>query len=123
MSNVRFQYLYRDGSNYKNCADVVFSNPQGLSVASVLTSLQGSLSGDGLFIAHQLRIPEVFLSDKYSLTEDDHCFHQFDGVEMTFDTPTDKCGRTIEEFVSEVATQAKRGWAAFDPYERARKLR
>ena len=27
MNNVRFLYLYRDGSNYKKWSDVVFSNP------------------------------------------------------------------------------------------------
>jgi hypothetical protein len=118
MRNVKFHYLYRDGSNYKKCGDVVFSNVKDLSVESALKSLRRSFSDDGLFIAHQVRIPEVFLADEYPLNEDDHCFHEFADVEVTLDAANDKCSRSIGEFVAEVAKEAERGWCAFDPIER-----
>jgi hypothetical protein len=115
MSNIRFQYLYRDGSNYKRWGDVVFSNVDDLSAESILQSLRKSFSGDGLFIAHQIRIPEVFLAGEYTLNEDDHCFHEFADVEMVSDAPNDASGRSISEFMAEVAAESKRGWRAFDP--------
>lgn len=120
MSNVKFHYLYRDGSNYKKWGDVVFSNLDDLSIKSILKSLLESFSEDGLFIAHQVRIPEVFLGDEYPLNEDDHCFHEFTDVELTLDATNDKCNRSIGEFVAEVAKEAERGWRAFDPIERLR---
>ena len=118
MSNVRFQYLYRDGSNYKKWCDVVFSNVNDLSLESILKSLRESFSEDGLFIAHQIRIPEVFLAGEYPLSEDDHCFHEFADVERTPDSPNDPFGRSIGEFVAEVTKEAQRGWRAFDPIAR-----
>ena|SRR5450755_443682 len=118
MSNVRFQYLYRDGSNYKKWGDVVFSNADDLSIESILKSLRGSFSNDGLFIAQQVRIPEVFLADEYPVSDDDHCFHEFSDVESTTDAPNDPYGRSIREFIAEVAKESERGWSAFDPLTR-----
>jgi hypothetical protein len=56
--NVKFSYLYRDGGNYKKWADVVFSNPEGLSIDLVNKALKHAFMQDGLFIAHQIRIPD-----------------------------------------------------------------
>jgi hypothetical protein len=118
MSNVRFQYLYRDGSNYKKWGDIVFSNVNDLSLDSILKSLRESFSEDGLFIAHQIRIPEVFLAGEYPPNEDDHCFHEFADVEVVSDAPNDASARSISEFIAEVSAESKRGWRAFDPLEK-----
>jgi hypothetical protein len=123
MSNVRFRYLYRDGSNYKKWGEVVFSNSDDLTMESILQSLRDSFSDDGMFIAHQVRIPEVFLAGEYPFNEDDHCFHEFADVDVTSDDPNDLCGRCIGEFVSEAADEAKRGWLAFDPITRLSRRR
>ena len=117
MSNVRFHYLYRDGSNYKKWAEVVFSNDEGLSLDAVTEALRNGFSRDGLFIAHQVRVPETFLAAEYNLTPDDHCFHEFDSVEVTPDVPNDRYSRSICEFVAEVAREARHGWFAFDPQD------
>lgn len=118
MSNITFNYLYRDGSNYKKWAEVVFSNVDGLPAELITRQLRESFLEDGLFIAHQVRIPEVFLAQEYSLTEDDHCFHEFADAEVTPDAPNDTYGRSIREFVVEVAREANKGWRAFDPLAR-----
>lgn len=118
LSNVRFHYLYRDGSNYKRWAEIVFSNADSLSAETIASGLRGAFMEDGLFIAHQVRVPEVFLATEYLLTSDDHCFHEFDSIESTLDLPDDACGRSIGEFVAEVASEAKRGWQAFGPQDR-----
>jgi hypothetical protein len=118
MSKVKLQYLYRDGSNYKKWGDVVFSNADDLSIESILKSLQQSFPDDGLFIAHQVRIPEVFLAGEYPINEDDHCFHEFADVEVTLDACTDVCNRSIGDFMAEATKEAERGWRAFDPIQR-----
>lgn len=122
MANTRFSYLYRDASNYKNHGDVVFSGEFTPELEEKLTSV---LNDGEYFIAHQVGIPEVFLWDKdleydeypvelvgtarYKIDEeDDHVWHEFDGLSLTDAAPTDP--RTIEEFIDEVVRQADLGW-------------
>jgi hypothetical protein len=81
MNNVKFHYLYRDGSNYKKWAEVVFCNADDLPPELIRKQLRRSFLEDGLFVAHQVRIPEVFLAAEDQLTEDDHCFHEFAEVD------------------------------------------
>jgi hypothetical protein len=118
MGSVRFRYLYRDGSNYKKWAGIVFSNADGLPTDTVTQGLRENFLEDGIFIAHQVRIPEVFFAFEDQLSPDDHCFHEFDSVEITSDIPNDPCGRSIREFMAEVAREAQHGWRAFDPQDR-----
>jgi hypothetical protein len=118
MSNVKFHYLYRDGSNYKKWAEVVFSNADDLPAAVITRVLRDAFLEDGLFIAHQVRIHEVFLASEGELTFDDHCYHEFESVESTSAAPNDQRGRSIRNFMEEVAKEAKRGWRAFNPQDR-----
>jgi len=115
MANIRFTYLYRDGSNYKNWAAAVFSNPDGLTCEALKKKFAKAFLTDGLFIADQVRIPEVFLWNAQSIDSDDHCFHEFDAIENTNDPPDDQHGRSIREFADEVAANASQGWKAFEP--------
>jgi len=117
MANIKFHYLYRDGSNYKKWADIVFSNADELSTEAATRSLREGFLEDGLFTAHQVRIPEVFLALEDELTPDDHCFHEFDSLEATSDIPNDPSDRSIREFMAEVAREAKHGWRAFNPQD------
>jgi hypothetical protein len=118
MSNIKLHYLYRDGSNYKNWSEAVFSNADDLPADVITSVLRDAFLEDGLFIAHQVRIPEVFLAAEDQLTFDDHCFHEFESVEATCDAPNDACRRSIRQFMEEVAREAKRGWRAFNPQDR-----
>ena len=118
MSNVRFTYLYRDGSNFKSWADVVFPNPDGLDLQVITRAVSDAVEQDGLFVAHQVRIPEVFLYGKGDANADDHCYHEFYAVESTSEIPTDRFGRSIGEFIAELHAEAGRGWMPFDPFDR-----
>jgi|ERR1700732_1394536 hypothetical protein len=117
--NVKFSYLYRDAGNYKKWADVVFSNPEALGIELINKSLKHAFMQDGLFIAHQIRLPEIFPFTRDEATSDDHCFHEFDAVEPTAASPNDDYSRSISEFIAEANTEALKGWAAFDPHNRA----
>jgi len=117
MPNIKFSYLYRDAGNYKKWADVVFSNPDGLTLEAATKALKDAFLQDGLFIAHQVRVPEVFLFSRGNATSDDHCFHEFSAVKASLEDPNDPCSRSITQFIVEVKREAKRGWAAFDPHD------
>jgi hypothetical protein len=112
MGNIKFNYLYRDGGNYKNWADVTFFNPDNLSVHMLARSFRAAFD-DNLFIAHQVRIPEVFSFPDGIVTSDDHCYHEFDNVEITEDIPNDLFVRSIGQFLAEVKAAAAIGWRAF----------
>ena len=120
MANIRFNYLYRDGSNFKKWASVVFSNPDNFSIDEIEDSLRNNCLPDQLFIAHQIRVPQAFLFVEYPLTVDDHCFHEFYSVEATSDAADDTFDRSILSFLVEVHTESILGWVPFDPqYSRA----
>jgi hypothetical protein len=117
MANIRFQYLYRDASNYKSWGDVIFSNAQCLAAKAIEKALRTAFLTDGLFIARQIRLPDLFLFKKYALTQDDHCFHEFYSVKATGEPVTDRFTRSVEEFVKEVEEESQRGWHTFDPLD------
>src|ERR1700693_4901555 len=103
MNNIKFSYLYRDAGNYKKWAYVIFSNPDCLTLEVITKTLQGSFLADGLFIAHQVRLPQAFFSSERGVTEDDHCYHEFDAVEVSSEIPNDRHSRSIAKFITEVA--------------------
>lgn len=118
MSNVKFVYLYRDAGNYKRWGQVVFSNAEGISLQVIQDVFRNAFDSDSYFIAQQIRVPELFLWNETPATTDDHCFHEFAAVEACADTPTDDHGRSIKSFLLEVKREAKRGWQAFELFER-----
>ena len=117
MNNIKLIYLYRDAGNYKQWAEVVFSNPDMLALEAVTKTLTDAFLPDGLFIAHQVRLPEAFLFNEGDATSDDHCFHEFAIAEITLEVPNDSHSRTISQFIAEVEREAKCGWKAFDPHD------
>lgn len=119
MSNIKFNYLYRDGANFKSWNDVVFANPEKLTLREIRTRLVVSFLPDQLFVAHQISIPEKFLFLDGKFANCDHCYHEFDKVEFSQEYPTDSLNRSITDFLKDVETASKQGWKAFDILERA----
>ena len=132
MKNIAFHYLYRDGSNNKNCGQAVFANPTSLATDDLEALLVPWLDGEEYFIASQIEVPEIFLWSKdaadydpddpatypkdlgpgrYQITSEDHCWHEFSGLLETEDQPTDT--RTISEFLSAVEQASTAGWREF----------
>src|SRR5947208_14121923 len=107
------EYLYRDGSNYKQWGTVIFRG-RGESWGLRLVA---ALDRDEFFIAHQVRLPELFFADR-PLYADDHCWHERGEVTATSAAADDLLGRTMEDFVAEVERGTVEGWAVFDRSER-----
>lgn len=51
MANVRLSYLYRDGSNYKKWAELVFASDGSVELSEVERRIRTSLFTGELFIA------------------------------------------------------------------------
>jgi hypothetical protein len=60
MNNAKLTYLYRDGGNYKQWAEVIFSNGDELPIDVATESIRNALTPDGFFIADQTRLPGYF---------------------------------------------------------------
>lgn len=114
MTAIRFCYLYRDGSNYKSWGEVIFSNPENLSTINITGKLLHAFLPDKQFIASQVSIPEKFLFASGNYTDSDHCYHEFDCIEVCEASPTDKLERSIADFLRDIETESIQGWKAFD---------
>ena len=121
MNNIKFNYLYRDGSNFKSWGEVIFSNPENLTANEIETKLLNAFLPDKQFIASQISIPEKFLFANGKFTKYDHCYHEFDCVEICQENPTDDLERSIANFLKTVESTSKHGWTAFDILEHAKK--
>ena len=119
MNKIKFNYLYRDGSNYKSWGNVVFSNPQQLALSEIEAKLVAAFLPDRLFIASQISIPEKFLFVDGKFTKYDHCYHEFDRVEICEESLADSSNRSITDFLKDVEMASKHSWKAFDILERA----
>lgn len=116
--NVKLNYLYRDADNFKWWGEVVFENHSMLDLEELRARLGRLLDFEILFIADQIRIPELFPYNTEPPTESDHCFHELDRLDSTDEEPDDWHHRSIEEFIAEFEREARRGWRVFDPFTR-----
>ncbi|MGB2867060.1 MAG: hypothetical protein WBD36_01295 [Bacteroidota bacterium] len=120
---MKLDYLYRDAGNYKARGEVVFSNPDEITVQEATDRIRKACDSGCLFIADQVSLPEVFLFGKGDVTVDDHCFHEFDSLKQTEEPSTDIKARSLKLFVEQLEHESRRGWRAFDPAERVRQMR
>ena len=82
MTNIRFIYLYRDASNYKQHGEAILSNETQLAVEEIDQKIRSLLSDGLFFIARQVQLEERFFA---IVNEDDHPWHEFVQVESTTD--------------------------------------
>jgi len=108
--NTRVEYLYRDGSSYKPWSALVF---RGSCDATLVRRLAAALDSEEFFIAHQVRLPELFFADR-PLYADDHCWHELAEVTSTSAAPDDPFDRTIEQLVTEMERVSRDRWTVFD---------
>lgn len=107
--SARFNYLYRDTSNYKRCGSVVFSNPKGTSAEKLTLNIERVLGPRSYFPdvlefhAERVGLPTLFLYEHGHPTMDDVDFHEFHSVESSDSPPDDREGRSIDQFLRVLA--------------------
>ena len=97
IKNICFHYKYRDAANYKEYGVVIFSNPNQLSIDTILEKLKESLIDHEYFIAVACKIPLIH-SFPFDL-ELDHEWYELDYLEETSELITDN--RSIEIFIKD----------------------
>ena len=110
MTNIRFAYLYRDASNYKQHGEVILSNETQLAVEEIDQQVRSHLSDGSFFIARQVQLEERFFA---VVTEDDHPWHEFVQAEATPDPtfdPVPEIKRDIAQFLQELEQAHGTGW-------------
>lgn len=110
MTNIRFTYLYRDASNYKQHGEAILSNETQLTLEEVDQTIRSLLSDGSFFIARQVQLEERFFA---IVNEDDHPWHEFVQVEMTTDPtfdPVPEAKRDIVQFLQELEQVHNTGW-------------
>ena len=112
--NTRVEYLYRDGSNYKQWGAVVF---RGECDGSLNRRLFAALDREEFFIAHQVRLPELFF-DYRALSADGHCWHGMGGAPSPTAAAARVLDRRVERGLGEVERASSEGWAVFDQLAR-----
>ncbi|WKZ48507.1 MAG: hypothetical protein QY306_03940 [Anaerolineales bacterium] len=110
MPNIRFVYMYRDASNYKQHGEVLLSNETQLPVEEVENQIRSLLSDGLFFIARQVQVEERFFA---VVSEDDHPWHEYVSVDATTDptfdpVPDEK--RDINTFLKELEQAHHTGW-------------
>ena len=110
MTNVRFVYMYRDASNYKQHGEVILSNETQRTVEEVDIQTRSLLSDGLFFIARQVQVEERFFD---VVSEDDHPWHEYVSVEATADPtfdPVPEEKRDIAKFLKELEDAHHTGW-------------
>jgi hypothetical protein len=110
MTNIRFIYLYRDASNYKQHGEVILSNETQMTLEEVDQQTRSHLSDGLFFIARQVQLEERFFA---VISEDDHPWHEFVQVESTTDPtfdPVPEAKRDIAQFLQELKQVHNTGW-------------
>ena len=96
INNIQFNYLYRDGSNYKNYGSIVFGNHNNISIILIENTIRENLIDGEYFYAKKWKLKSLFFEEPNC---DDHEFHEFDSVEITSEQSN---AITIEEFINRI---------------------
>jgi len=108
--NIRFAYMYRDASNYKQHGEAIFSNETHLPLDEIEKQIRSHLNDGEFFIARQVHLEERFFEVVY---DDDHPWHEFLGVDASDDPafdPDHEHKRDIAEFLSDLEKAHRAGW-------------
>ena len=109
-NNIRFVYMYRDASNYKQHGEVILPNETQRSVEEIDKQIRSLLSDGLFFIAGQMQLEERFFA---VVNEDDHPWHEYVQVEATTDPtfdPVPEAKRDITQFLQELEQAHHTGW-------------
>lgn len=106
--NIRFAYMYRDASNYKQHGEAIFSNETHLPLDEIEKQIRSYLNDGEFFIARQVHLEERFFEVLY---DDDHPWHEFVSVTVTTDPVFDPDHRRdIAEFLADQEKAHRAGW-------------
>lgn len=98
MSNILFTYFYRDGTNHKTVSEIVFANPDGLSLGEIEYKIKCGLTDQEYFHHSYFMVPPLY--GEYPDFDKNPEVHEFGSVALTNNSTTDK--RTILDFITNI---------------------
>jgi len=101
--SISYEYLYRDGANYKNWGEVILAASATADIPEIEEKIRKALIDECNFVAEDMKIPTLYFLKTDE--EIDHGWHEFLCVTWTNKTPTDQ--RTIDEFVADLEFSQK----------------
>ncbi len=84
--NIKFEYCYRDGANYKNIDSEVFSNKSASKLKDIDAAIKKALIDGEWFYADRWNLKNLY-EFKFDVSID-HGWHEFSSVEETNDDST-----------------------------------
>lgn len=84
--NIKLSYLYRDGGNYKQFNDEIFTNTNNLEITFVQQEVKKCLIDGEWFYVDQWGLKDMHVHPWDN--EIDHTWHEFDYLEETNEKPT-----------------------------------
>ena len=97
--NTRFEYMYRDGGNYKQFNEVVIKGEFSLE------QLRPHLYNGDFFVPSEVGLEDL---QEYPYQDYDHVWHELDSAEPTEDEPTVEI--SAEEIVSRFSAAGAVKW-------------
>ena len=95
--NIKFCYLYRDGANYKNFNEIIFSNPNSINYLKIKKLVLKKLIDDKWFYCKEWNLPDMHFKECINDAEIDVDWHEFEAIELTADDVTEQ--NSIEDFL------------------------
>jgi len=103
--NLKFSYLYRDGANYKNYNEVIFSNPNNRPVGEVDAIIKEGLIDRTWFVAKKWHLPDMHFLEYPWDSEIDHQWHEFEFIEETSELVTENI--SVEDFLNRIQSDGE----------------
>lgn len=95
--NIKLMYIYRDGSNYKNFNEIIFSNPKSRNVLEIEKLVREKLIDGKWFYCKEWNVPDIHFKEFGYDSEIDVDWHEFEAVEETKEVKLQQ--NSIEDFL------------------------
>ena len=96
--NILFTYCYRDCTNHKTTAEIVFPNPENLTLSEIEYKLRSKLTDQEYFHHTDFMVQPLY--GEYPDFDKNPEVHEFGTVDFTDQKPTDK--RSISDFITNI---------------------
>ncbi len=95
--NIKFCYIYRDGANYKNYNEIIFSNPNSQKTLEIEKFIQEKLIDGKWFYCKEWNVPDMHFREFGYDSEIDVDWHEFEAIEETTEGTSQQ--NSIEDFL------------------------
>jgi len=95
MKNIRFDYYYLDGENLRSQGQLIFSNPDGMTLGEIEYGIKSRLINSEYFDHSDFMVPSLY--SEYPDLEKNPRWHVFSGVHLTSEKANDS--RNISDFL------------------------